>query len=496
MHFTITGTPGVSQVSLLDVLKQAYGDQASSITTVNIGYWGADYLLNRTDKAGNAEQPFSYWDPAHPTVTSVIGDNVKASTQATGFMSVAIPSSDFANVMIDVGNNIMPNVTIQVPIAHNSDGSTDYRELNVSTIPQQLEEPAPASSVLDPNPNAPYLSPFAINPDLLTAASPFNSGFNAATAIVSALKAGFVPSHTPTAAEVVAAAEHIASLEKNVANVNDCHFIAMDIAAAVGAPLDPNTQASTDMVVGGKEIVTETPGNNQAGGFWRVAFHGDTDHVTGGDWQTLVKPGDIVRLAWLPTYKPDPSGFHTLTVIQGENADNKHPGQIEVVDNGGVDASGHSVIQEAWVDYNSIADTNAVTIYRLTTDGLNLIDGTKDENGNIATHADTWMGTAGNDLIKAGSGGDTLLGGDGNDTLVGGKGNDTLDGGSGDNTAQFAGKSSDYHFTFNADGSITVVDQRTGSPDGTDTLKNIQHLQFSDGNFTTNLIKISTEVNQ
>ena len=34
--------------------------------------------------------------------------------------------------------------------------------------------------------------------------------------------------------------------------------------------------------------------------------------------------------------------------------------------------------------------------------------------------------------------------------------------------------------TQNADGSWTVADLRTGSPDGTDTLKNIDFLQFSD----------------
>ena len=34
--------------------------------------------------------------------------------------------------------------------------------------------------------------------------------------------------------------------------------------------------------------------------------------------------------------------------------------------------------------------------------------------------------------------------------------------------------------TQNADGSWTVADLRAGSPDGTDTLKNIEFLQFSD----------------
>ena len=36
-------------------------------------------------------------------------------------------------------------------------------------------------------------------------------------------------------------------------------------------------------------------------------------------------------------------------------------------------------------------------------------------------------------------------------------------------------------FTLNADGSVTVADQRAGSPDGTDTDINIQNYQFGDG---------------
>ncbi|QPF90219.1 FG-GAP-like repeat-containing protein [Bradyrhizobium commune] len=498
---TITGTPGVSEVSLLDLLKQAYGDQASSITSVNIGYWGSDYFANRTDKAGTALDPFSYWDPAHQTVTSVVGDNIKASTQKGGFQPVTVQSSDFANVMIKVGNNIMPNVFVQVPIAHNSDGSTDYQELNVSSIPKQFDQATyllgdthatPSVSILTGNnglshtldPNATFHSPFtsALGDGQLRQ-FPGMSTTPVDTTLVNTLKAGFVASHVPTAAEVVAAAQHFAALENGVADKNDCHWIAMDIAAAAGAPLDPVTQQSTDMIVAGKDIVTETPATNQEGGFWRIAYRG-SDGGAVSNWQTLVKPGDIVRMGWDSAHG---GGFHTTTVVAGLNADGMHPGQIEVVDNGG------DVIKERWVDYDSQTVTNSVTIYRLTTDGMNLIDGSS------STHADTWMGTANNDLIKAGSGGDTLLGGDGNDTLVTGKGNDTLDGGSGDNTAKFTGNEADYHVTFNADGSVTVADQRSlgwnvpGSPDGTDTLKNIQHIQFADKTVNVSDLKAYTD---
>jgi hypothetical protein len=54
-----------------------------------------------------------------------------------------------------------------------------------------------------------------------------------------------------------------------------------------------------------------------------------------------------------------------------------------------------------------------------------------------------------------------------------------LDGVSGTDTAIYSGPSDAYQVTQNADGSWQVVDLRTGSPDGTDKLKNIEYLQFA-----------------
>ncbi len=79
-----------------------------------------------------------------------------------------------------------------------------------------------------------------------------------------------------------------------------------------------------------------------------------------------------------------------------------------------------------------------------------------------------------------GTGNDTLVGNTADNHLTGGAGNDTLDGVSGTDTAVYSGNSTDYRITANADGSWTVTDLRSGSPDGTDTLKNIDLLQFND----------------
>ena len=69
----------------------------------------------------------------------------------------------------------------------------------------------------------------------------------------------------------------------------------------------------------------------------------------------------------------------------------------------------------------------------------------------------------------------------GNDVITGGGGNDIINGGGGTNTAVYSGLVNNYAYTLNADGSVTVADQRAGSPDGTDTDINIQNYQFGDG---------------
>jgi Ca2+-binding RTX toxin-like protein len=81
----------------------------------------------------------------------------------------------------------------------------------------------------------------------------------------------------------------------------------------------------------------------------------------------------------------------------------------------------------------------------------------------------------------AGDGGANILAGDaGNDVLEGRGGDDWLDGGAGDDTAVYSGNRADYSITDNPDGSRTVTDLRGGSPDGTDTLVDVEILQFAD----------------
>jgi Ca2+-binding RTX toxin-like protein len=95
--------------------------------------------------------------------------------------------------------------------------------------------------------------------------------------------------------------------------------------------------------------------------------------------------------------------------------------------------------------------------------------------------ADTVTGGGGSDVLVGLGGIDVLNGGEGADILDGGAGADALDGGAGTDVARYAGASRFYGWTSNVDGSWTVTDYRVGSPEGADTLRNMETLRFSDG---------------
>ena len=88
------------------------------------------------------------------------------------------------------------------------------------------------------------------------------------------------------------------------------------------------------------------------------------------------------------------------------------------------------------------------------------------------------IGGNGNDLLIGGANPNvayTFTGGGGDDRIIGGAGNN--------NTAVYSGPQSAYALVQNGDGSWTITDQRPGSPDGTDTLQNIQDVKFADDLF-------------
>lgn len=76
---------------------------------------------------------------------------------------------------------------------------------------------------------------------------------------------------------------------------------------------------------------------------------------------------------------------------------------------------------------------------------------------------DNQIGTAGNDKFQSSGGNDRIWGGTGGDDLL-----------------TMSGDFKDYAITDNRDGSYTVVDLRSNSPDGSDVVRGIETFQFAD----------------
>ena len=101
-------------------------------------------------------------------------------------------------------------------------------------------------------------------------------------------------------------------------------------------------------------------------------------------------------------------------------------------------------------------------------------------------------GYSGNDTIILREGGEIAFGYAGKDTIEGGAGNDAIDGGAGVDTAIFKDSSSAYTLTSNDDGTVTVVHTSPSdgvTDEGTDTLTNIEKMQFSDKTLSKTSLK-------
>ena len=106
-------------------------------------------------------------------------------------------------------------------------------------------------------------------------------------------------------------------------------------------------------------------------------------------------------------------------------------------------------------------------------------------NGDTRSYIDNATGGSGNDAIIGNAIANVLNGGSGNDTITGGGGNDTIVGGAGTDTAVYSGNRANYTIAYNSSSlTFTVTDQRTNSPDGTDTVSGVEYFQFADGTVT------------
>jgi len=221
---------------------------------------------------------------------------------------------------------------------------------------------------------------------------------------------------------------------------------------------------------------------------------GDTGDNTldGGSGADLLQGGlgdDTLNLSDTTTW----SGFAAQNVNTGERVSLVGKTQNTDVFQGGAgndtlvgtDQSDAIFLDDSFS--NSFGGVTQARLDSIENVNLGAGDDILDMTSNTYNYTDnmTVDGGAGNDTIWTAGGDDTLSGGAGNDGFFGGAGDDTIDGGTGTDTASYSGNWSDYTITENA-GTYTVVDNRTGSPDGTDTLTNIEFFRFADGTLSSN----------
>jgi Ca2+-binding RTX toxin-like protein len=135
------------------------------------------------------------------------------------------------------------------------------------------------------------------------------------------------------------------------------------------------------------------------------------------------------------------------------------------------------------VDYS--AETAGVTV--------DLQNGTAiDSNGNTdtLTSIENIIGSAYGDSITGDANANILTGGMGDDTLNGGDGDDILDGGEGIDTIVLSGNFSEYTLT-DYDTYFEVTD--TMSRDGTDSLYNVEYIQFADQLYALNTPPVAAD---
>ncbi|MCP3445724.1 FG-GAP-like repeat-containing protein [Bradyrhizobium sp. CCGUVB14] len=102
-------------------------------------------------------------------------------------------------------------------------------------------------------------------------------------------------------------------------------------------------------------------------------------------------------------------------------------------------------------------------------------------NGDARSYIDNATGGSSDDIIIGNTIANVLKGGGGNDTITGGGGNDIIIGGTGIDTAVYSGSEVNYLISYDeTTQTYTIVDERSGSPDGTDTVSGVEYFQFSD----------------
>ena len=205
----------------------------------------------------------------------------------------------------------------------------------------------------------------------------------------------------------------------------------------------------------------------------------------------------------------DPGEILTYSLVSNPNslfAINSSNGQITVANGSLLDyeaATSQSitvrVTDHAGLTFDkpfTIAVTNVVGV---TLTGTDPSSGSSSYTRQLVTQPattgqDTLIGTGEEDKINGLGGPDTLSGLGGNDLLTGGAGNDVIDGGAGSDTAVFSGNYANYTINNSGNSTFTIADTRSGSPDGIDSLVNVETFKFADTIVSAASLANSTEI--
>lgn len=203
--------------------------------------------------------------------------------------------------------------------------------------------------------------------------------------------------------------------------------------------------------------------------------------------------------AWYSIHDLVESDGNTITGTAGDDDLQGTTGNDTMIGNGGSDTFNGSLGDDTIIgnanDYDQVDYNGAPSDYTFTrnTDGSVTVTGALTGTDTLTDIDGIWMrgagqwfsidelittgttieGTAGDDNISGTSGDDVMNGNGGSDTFDASLGNDIINGNANDyDQVDYNGALSDYAFTQNADGTVTV----TGASTGTDTLSEIDGL--------------------
>ena len=246
-----------------------------------------------------------------------------------------------------------------------------------------------------------------------------------------------------------------------------------------------NEQPRPDVTFGDYE--TFLAPENSEGGFVVASFDG-TDHIGTPLTYTLtdangapITDANFMVVGSEIHVRPDAEldfetlESHEIFVVASDGVQTTQPESLTIVIS---DVAEDLVLGDEGVAFADLGVTETSITGGSSND---TITGTAENDDFAGADGNDALATgAGDDLLDGGAGNDFLTAGTGQDTLVGGGGNDALDGSDGSDVAVYTGSWFDYTIT-ESDGVYTIVDNRPGSPDGTDTVTDVETFSFADG---------------